>query len=77
MDTLKICIIDFEPFIFKNISFIFLCLCLCVGTCALVEVLMKALGIGSPGDGVTGGCEPPDTGVGNQTWVLCESSTSS
>lgn len=31
-------------------------------------------GIGSPGDGAIGSCEPPKVGVGNTTQVLCKNS---
>lgn len=34
-------------------------------------------GTGSPGAGITGGCEPPNVGARNWTRVLDKSSTSS
>lgn len=36
-------------------------------------LLLRQKVIESPGDGVTGSCEVPKVGVGNQTWVLRES----
>lgn len=31
-------------------------------------------GVRSPREGVTGGCELPDVGARNQTWIPCKSS---
>lgn len=33
---------------------------------------VEARGHRSLAIGVTGNCEPPDVGAGNQTWVLCK-----
>lgn len=35
--------------------------------CTQVQVPTEARGVGSPGAGFVNGCEPPDTGAGNQT----------
>lgn len=37
----------------------------------------KARGVRSPGAGVPDGCEPPEVGTGNQTWVVWKGNTSS
>lgn len=38
-----------------------------VGMYTQVQLPKKARGYKSPGTGVTGSCEPPDTGAGSQT----------
>lgn len=55
-------------------------LCLCLYGYMHVsadEDSMKARGVRCPGVGVACGCELPDMGAGNQTWVHCESSVGS
>lgn len=52
-------------------------MCTCVFYMSFYTHLYGCLGrpeedIGSPGTGVTGGCEPPDLGTGNPTKVLWE-----
>lgn len=43
--------------------------------CAFVHItaVPRVRDLGSPGVGVTGGCEPPDVGAGNQTQVFYKS----
>ena len=52
-------------------TFYFLILSLCLCTC--VGLPMDCRGLGFPGAGVTGGCEPSDMGAGSQTWLLYKS----
>lgn len=33
-------------------------------------------GVGSPGAGITCGCDPPSMGPGNWTWVFCKGNKS-
>lgn len=66
-EHLKNNIIHFNPeafylFTFLKIYCFILCVCVCPCVC-WVQLLRKAGGIGSPGTGVTNGCEP-------LTWVL-------
>lgn len=49
-----------------------LCLCVCASVCVKVHVNSCAFGTQNrafSGVGVTGGCEPLDTGAGNRTQV--------
>ena len=41
------------------------------------KVPTKARGVRYPKAGVPDGCEPPDMGTGNQTWVFWKGSLSS
>lgn len=56
----------------------YVCKSMCVGgryvhMCAGPHLQMPEEGIRFLGPGVTSSCEPPDKGVGNQTWVLRKS----
>lgn len=52
--------------------FMYMLLCGCVHMNAGVQRPQN--GVGSPGDGVMGGCESPHTGLRNWTWVSNKSS---
>lgn len=63
----------------KENSFVSMFVCLCVGMCSheCKCPWKPGEGVGFPGSGVTGICEPPDVVTGNQTEVFCKSSISS
>lgn len=54
--------------VFSSSVFLHFFALVCV-VCTCMQVTLESRGAGFPGTGITGRCEPPDKGIGNQTWV--------
>jgi hypothetical protein len=59
---------------FSKDLFLFLIMSMFGASVCVYVYTPVAKGVGLPAAGVTGGCQPPSSGAGSQTWVLCKRS---